>query len=116
MSNEEKKIDWLRVIVLIVMGIMLLVVGVERYNSHFWEKKFTYENWEFYDYESVENGMNCILKNCNNLNTEDKTEVKECLCRENNKTVRVIATRKTLFYEYTQFKPLKYEVRLNETI
>lgn len=116
MNEEKKQIDWLRVIVLVALVIMLIAVGVEQYNSLYWKEKFTYEKWEFYDYESVENGRGCMLDNCNEIKTEYKTHVKECICKDSNKIVRVIATSRTPYYDYTKFKPLKYEVKINETI
>ena len=111
MSEEKKQIDWLRVIVLIVLAVMLIVVGKQQYQSYAWKEKFTYENWEFYDYESVENGRMCKLDNCNPIKTSYKTQVKECTCGDTNKTVRIIATSRTSYYEYTKFKKLEYEVK-----
>ena len=117
MIENKSKIDILRVVVILAMVAMLFFVAKDRYNSSGWDKKYIYENWEFYDYQSINNGMNCKLDDCRFIETIHKTQVKECICKGNGEPVRIIATMKRPYEEYTKFTKLEYEVvPQNETL
>lgn len=116
--NEDKKVNWFKLIVLLICIGLIISMGYMKYQNRGWVKKVEYSNWEFLDLESAENGYNCMLDNCKIIDSEYNTQVKECICKGNNEKVRIIATNKVEYYEYPKFEPLNYkpEEVENETI
>ena len=105
-------------IVLGLIAIVSLIISGLYYNRG-WSKESNYEcgRWNWFDLESAENGDMCELEYpCEDIKTDYNTEVKECVCTSNNKSVKLICLTKTKYrtFDFPDFAKIYRGINLTE--
>jgi len=112
---KNKEIGFLITVAVIILGVLILSI----YNNRGWSKESDYEcgRWNWFDLESAENGDMCELEYpCEDIKTDYNTEVKECVCTSNNKSVKLICLTKTKYrtFDFPDFAKIYRGINLTE--
>lgn len=103
-----KEVNWFNIILIVVLVVFIVWLIIDNHSENRgWRSDYLFSDWLYYTYDdynfSVSNDCNLVA--CVDVQTEENTIMKECLCEGTERKVKVLATSriKRQVYEWEDF-------------
>jgi len=88
--------NWRNLILIVLIIFLVALVGLNKYQKRNWEEIELCNSWKGYT------DFNCTsdIYDCKDKKGESNSWMRECLCKEDNSTQKIICTEKIELWRY----------------